>query len=402
MKVSSPEILKRLVRRFGLLVLLTVLGGGAGAAYAALKTPTYTAQAYVVVTAEPGESVAALNYAQAYGRIATKGAVTDRAGATLGTAKADLKRVTASTSPDTPVIEITSTGTKAKQTADVANAVAKALVDYGTARKDQTRVGLAVLATASVPRAPSSPKPPLELAVGAAGGLLIGGLAVLAGVGRAAARKPREDEPARYDVDEYEDPATSRNRITSFRGSAAPTYTPKAITSYSAAAAPMYPEPAVYDAEPTAVIPLPRAEAEPMAQHPMPQQPMPQHPMVPWPIERPAQQWQAGTPVPQPRPVSVPPVSAPPVSAPPVSAPPAASAATQPVSPAAQPVEWQVEKPAVEETPVAKGRASVAAAPAEPAPEGGAPDGDRPAEERAEQAATERIVGRASVNREQS
>src|SRR5690348_6307052 len=109
MKVSSPEILKRLVRRFGLLVLLTVLGGGAGALYGALKTPTYTAQSYVVVTAEPGESVAALNYAQAYGRIATKGAVTDRAAATLGSAKTDLKRVTASTSPDTPVIEITST-----------------------------------------------------------------------------------------------------------------------------------------------------------------------------------------------------------------------------------------------------------------------------------------------------
>jgi capsular polysaccharide biosynthesis protein len=234
MKLKSPEILKRLVRRFGLLTLITLLGGIAGAVYAAVKTPTYAAQSYVVVTGEPGESIAALNFAQAYGRITTKGPVADRAATALGSRKG-LNQVTASTSPDAPVIEITATGTSAKRTADVANAVARALVDYGGARKDQTRVNLAVLATASVPSRPSSPKPPLELAVGAAGGLLIGGLAVLAGVGRSAAATRRaesmrtESTATRY---EFEEPPSTRI--------AAPDYAPKSITAYSAEAAPKY------------------------------------------------------------------------------------------------------------------------------------------------------------------
>jgi capsular polysaccharide biosynthesis protein len=183
MKHTSPEILRHLVRRFGLLVLLTVLGATAGGGYGAVKKPSYTAQAYVVVTGQPGEPNTAVNFAQAYGRIVSTGPVADKAAAALGSSR-DLKQVTSSTSPDTPVIEITATGGDAKRTAAVANAVAQALVDVGNARKDQTRVTVAILAPASVPASPTSPKPPLELAVGAAAGLLVGGLAVLAGVGR--------------------------------------------------------------------------------------------------------------------------------------------------------------------------------------------------------------------------
>lgn len=186
MKLTSPEVLRQLVRRFGLLVLLTLLGGIGGGVYGAVQTPTYVARAYVVVTAQPGEPGVAVSFAQAYGRIVTTGPVADKAAAKLGSTQ-DLKLVTASTSPDTPVVEIVATGTNAKHTADVANTVAQALVDVGNGRKDQTRVTLAILASASVPGAPSSPKPPLELAVGAAAGLLLGGLSVLAGAGRSPA-----------------------------------------------------------------------------------------------------------------------------------------------------------------------------------------------------------------------
>jgi uncharacterized protein involved in exopolysaccharide biosynthesis len=221
MRLTSPDILTRLVRRFGLLVLLTLIGASAGGIYGAVKTPTYVAQAYVVVTGEPGESVAALNFAQAFGRIATKGPVAERAAAVLGSTE-ELKRVTASTSPDAPVIEITATGRTAGRTATVANAVAQALVEVGTARRDQTRVGLAVLASASTPTGPSSPKPPLELAVGAAGGLLIGALAVLAGVGRPA-RRP-EVAPTRFVPAPL---GTSRYEVADFDPDAAP-----ALTAY--------------------------------------------------------------------------------------------------------------------------------------------------------------------------
>lgn len=184
MSSTPATILARLVRRFGLLVLVTILGAGAGGIYGAVRTPVYEAQAYVVLTAEPGEPFAAVNFAQAYGRIATNGPVLDAAATALGS-RDGLSAVTATTSPDAPVIEITATGAEAVRTAAVANAVAKALADYATGRKAETRVSASVLAPAAVPSAPSSPKPPLELAVGAAAGLLLGGLAALAGVGRA-------------------------------------------------------------------------------------------------------------------------------------------------------------------------------------------------------------------------
>ncbi len=223
MKLTSPEILRHLVRRFGLLVLLTLLGAAAGGVYGALKTPSYTAQAYVVVTGQPGEPNVAVNFAQAYGRIVSTGPVADKAAAALGSSK-DLTQVTASTSPDTPVIEITATGTDAARTAAVANAVAQALVDVGTARKDQTRVTVSILASASVPASPTSPKPPLELAVGAAAGLLVGGLAVLAGVG-----KPRT--------------SADRPEAGGWTAVGAPPVVPGPVHDYGTRAITIYPEP---------------------------------------------------------------------------------------------------------------------------------------------------------------
>ncbi|MEV7623261.1 Wzz/FepE/Etk N-terminal domain-containing protein [Actinoplanes sp. NPDC089786] len=222
--MKSREFLRRLVRRFGLLLLLTAIGGGAGAAYAAIKTPTYTAKAYVVTIGAGAEPIVALNYAQAYGRIATTGPVLATAGQTLGADRTGLNRVTASTSPDAPVIEITAIGPSPSRTATVANAVANSLISLGDTRKGETRVGLTMLAAATPPARPTSPKPPMELAVGAAAGLLIGGLAVLAGAGRrseettAPATATAESvtvvaEPERVYVEEPEPVA-----ITSFSG----------------------------------------------------------------------------------------------------------------------------------------------------------------------------------------
>lgn len=190
----TAQILRRLVHRFGLLLALTVLGGTAGAVYSATKTPTYRATAYVVVTADAGEPFAAVNFAQAYGRVATTGPAAENATRIIGPGAArDLAKVTASTSPDAPVIEITASGPDAGRAQVVANAVAQGLVDFANGRKNETRVGVSMLAPAAKPAKPSSPKPPLELAVGAAAGLLLAGLAALAGVGRTALTRRRAD-----------------------------------------------------------------------------------------------------------------------------------------------------------------------------------------------------------------
>jgi len=240
--VKSREILRRLVRRFGLLLLLTLIGGAAGAAYSALKTPTYTAKAYVVAvsTSAQGDPISALNFAQAYGRVATSDPVLAKAGVLLGADQGGLRQATAATSPDAPVIEITATGPKAEHTAAVANSVANALVEYGGNRKAETRVSLSLLAGAIAPTRPSSPKPPMELAVGAAGGLLIGGLAVLAGVGRPAARakdeptepaEVAEPQPPRYQMAEVDAIEEADHGIDVL---------PRAITTYRATATPTY------------------------------------------------------------------------------------------------------------------------------------------------------------------
>jgi capsular polysaccharide biosynthesis protein len=172
-----------LALRWGPIVALVVLGAIAGGVYGAVKTPSYRAQAYVVFTAEPGEPMAAVSFAQAYGRLVSGGPILDAAATALGS-RTGLSTVTAATSPDAPVVEITATGANATRTADVANAVAKALVDHATGRKAATRVSASVLAAAAVPPTPSSPKPPLELAVGTAAGVLLAGLAELTGLGR--------------------------------------------------------------------------------------------------------------------------------------------------------------------------------------------------------------------------
>jgi capsular polysaccharide biosynthesis protein len=241
--VKAREILRKLVRRFGLLLLLTFIGGTAGAVYGAVKTPTYTAKAYVVAIGDAGDSITALNFAQAYGRVATTGPVLAKAGTLLGTDRSGLDGVTASTSPDAPVVEVTATGTSAAHTANVANAVANALATYGSTRKAETHVSLALLAGATTPAKPSSPKPPMELLVGAAGGLLIGGLAVLAGVGRAATREKvaaAEPELANYttvaEVNEFDDEPESPAEIERYMGVWRAKYGPKAITAYRSAA----------------------------------------------------------------------------------------------------------------------------------------------------------------------
>jgi capsular polysaccharide biosynthesis protein len=194
---STAETLRRLTARTALLVLTTLLGAAAGLLYAATRSPTYEASAYVILS-PAAPSVAdstAVSLAQAYGRITTQDAVLARAGTLLGNGSADTLRraVRVSTSPDAPLVRITGTATGPAAAAARANAVATALIGYGNQRSPRTRVRLDSFAEASPPSDPSAPRRSLDIAVGAAAGLLIGGLAAAAGGGR---REPAAPVPA--------------------------------------------------------------------------------------------------------------------------------------------------------------------------------------------------------------
>ena len=186
----------RLARGWDLIVLFTVLGASAGLVYALVSPAEYTSKAYVAVVADsPGDS-SAVSYAQAYARIASQGdALPAAADASRGSTSVEELRasVRAAASPDAPVIELTGTADSAQRAADLVNLLANGLIDSANSHTADTRMRLALLSTAMPPADRSSPQVALAAAVGAAVGLLLGGLAFLA---RGTRHEPQRPSPA--------------------------------------------------------------------------------------------------------------------------------------------------------------------------------------------------------------
>jgi capsular polysaccharide biosynthesis protein len=182
---STRETTARLARRWWLLALLVALGALAGLGHALLAEPTYTARAHVVVVAQnAGDSQSAVSYAQAYTRIAVQGDALDAAASKGAVSTEELRRhVRASSSPDAPVIEVTGTARSADRAAQLANLMAGGLITAANKHTADTRMKLTSLSAAVPPADPTSPNLALDLAVGAGVGLLLGGLALLAGAG---------------------------------------------------------------------------------------------------------------------------------------------------------------------------------------------------------------------------
>ena len=173
------------VRRWWPAALLVGLGAIAGFGYAQVAQPTYVTSAYVAAVArDAGDNLAAVSYADAYARIARQGDVVNAAVKTSGggVSSDELRRqVTTTTSPEGPVIEVTGAGSTPQRAADLANLVAAGVISTAGRNSDQTRVDLVLLSPAIAPPDPASPRPVLDVAVGAAVGLLLGGLVVLSG-----------------------------------------------------------------------------------------------------------------------------------------------------------------------------------------------------------------------------
>ncbi|WP_327681933.1 hypothetical protein [Kitasatospora sp. NBC_00458] len=207
---------RRLVRRWWPVALAVPLGAAAGAGYAAVAHPSYAADSYVIVVAQnPGESATAVNFAQAYGRLAGRPQVLAAAAAETGHGRSELEAmVHGTTSPDAPMIEITGTGADPQEAVLAADAVARSLVAFANGSSKETGVRLVPLAAAAEPDKPTTPSAELDVAVGGAAGVLIGALVMMtrrrpgsaadtgsgtesaAGAGPApAAPRPRAAEP---------------------------------------------------------------------------------------------------------------------------------------------------------------------------------------------------------------
>ncbi|MET9515888.1 lipopolysaccharide biosynthesis protein [Streptomyces sp. NPDC002994] len=158
-----------------------LLGTLCGVSYGALKTSEYTATSYVVAVPAKGiEPTAALGYAQAYGRITTSDSTLAYARVAAGVPPKALRtQVSTQTSPDSPMIAITGTAAKPAAAADIANAVAEAVLVSSNHVSKNTGVKLLVFSRAIAPAEPASPSVPISAAVGGSTGGLIGGLALL-------------------------------------------------------------------------------------------------------------------------------------------------------------------------------------------------------------------------------
>lgn len=248
---DSAQIHASLRERWWLLGAAVVIGGCGGFVYAHLAPTTYSAAAYVVAKpvtaanqqATPDPTVA-VNFAQAFGRIITQDEVLGPAARSVSYPGGDFaSHVQATTSPDAPLIKVVGTAGSADQASAYANAVATSLVTFGNLESAQTGVSLASFSQATPPQGPSSPNGTLDVAVGAASGLLVGALATMVrretrtADGRlrsriAAGDPPRQDddEPRLADapyppikaftLDAHESPTSESDRFDSPRLSA--------------------------------------------------------------------------------------------------------------------------------------------------------------------------------------
>lgn len=178
---------KHLARRYGPPALLVLLGLLAGLGFGLLRPPGYAAVAHVAVVAQRDDGTqTAQSFAQAYGRLAALPETLELSPSLPRPAARARKHVEVSTSPETPLIRITGTGSRPERAAAYADAAADALVRYGAVHAADTGVRVALMSWADRPLSPSTPNLPLAIAVGGASGLL---LAVL--LHAAAGRAPR-------------------------------------------------------------------------------------------------------------------------------------------------------------------------------------------------------------------
>ncbi|MGZ0711690.1 polysaccharide biosynthesis tyrosine autokinase (plasmid) [Coraliomargarita sp. W4R53] len=203
----------RILRKGWLLILVaTLVGVGAAAAYSLTRTPTYEAQSTVFVSSQAGGTIGELQqgstFTQArvttYTNLVTTPIVMNPVIAELGlvdmTAGQLSGQVSASSPLNTSLITITVTDADPVQAADIANALGASLTSAVEAIEtpqdsDVSPVKLTRVQDAIPPLEPSSPNVPLNLALGLLVGLAVGvGIAVLRAVLDTRIRTSRDVE----------------------------------------------------------------------------------------------------------------------------------------------------------------------------------------------------------------
>ncbi|MBD8023752.1 polysaccharide biosynthesis tyrosine autokinase [Microbacterium gallinarum] len=193
------DYIRILHKNWIIILVLTVLGAAAGAAYSFAQTPKYqaTTQLYVSVRSEgaaTGDLVQGTTFARqivaSYVDVVNTALVLDPVIAELGldtTATALSSQITASTPLNTVMIDITATDTDPEQAAAIADATAASLatavqttLEVPASADAASPVQVRTVQPAVVPSTPSSPNTMLNIALGTLLGLALGiGIGVL-------------------------------------------------------------------------------------------------------------------------------------------------------------------------------------------------------------------------------
>ncbi len=189
--MGTDDVLGLLRRHWLFVLVLALLGAAAGLAWAATRTPEYTARAEVIIAVTSGQTTGELaqgsNFSQQQARnfaaLATReivlAPVIDRL--ELETNVADLRRSVSATVPlNTSLISLQAVHPSPQTAADISNAVAQELAHTvtGLSPKVDDLQGAPVRAqlveTAATPEAPSSPNITLSAVFGLLAGLILG------------------------------------------------------------------------------------------------------------------------------------------------------------------------------------------------------------------------------------
>ncbi|MFD8818448.1 lipopolysaccharide biosynthesis protein [Streptomyces sp. NPDC059627] len=179
--VRAPRSFPRAIPPWSLLAAGVFAGGLLGGAYGVVTPPSYTATSYVIaVPADKTDTASAQGFAQAYGRVATQLAVLGDAQMWAGVPLKTLQNsVQTETSPDAPMVAVSATSPHALQATDMANAVARSLIQHAKDTRNDTNVDLLQFSRALKPTAPTSASSKVTGLVGASAGGLLGGLVLL-------------------------------------------------------------------------------------------------------------------------------------------------------------------------------------------------------------------------------
>ncbi len=182
------DYVRVLRRRWRLVLLCLILGVGGAAGYVFTATPEYTASTQLYVAAAGGDllnltqgTTLGQEQVQSYAQIVDSPQVTALASTELNgelSAEQIAGEITATAPLNTQLLDLSVTDKDPVRAAAVANAVSEQFARYAedlnAGANLHSPVKVTVVRRATVPTAPSSPKKPLDLALGLIAGLVIG------------------------------------------------------------------------------------------------------------------------------------------------------------------------------------------------------------------------------------